>query len=285
MKRLLPAVVLAGAIIGLILSRHADHTSSRTPASPPITGQPATVSGSSRLSVPSSEPSASVVPLTDEISRGLRDGSARERDRAFNELLPRLITRDPASAGHLALSWEPGALREEFLGHVIRLWSAADIGGALTWLTSLLDETDRNLASATSTAQVAQADRAGALDLAQALRVGLDDGSLEHLAQLWTEEEPGAALKWATTQPAGVMRDRLLARIAHVRAQQEPAEAAGLVLNHLTPGAARDEAILGVVRQWGVRDPVAATTWVVQFPAGPLQVRALAELETARRLR
>lgn len=249
-----------------------------TPAAAPLAG--------SVLPVPpaSSLPRDPPPPLADQLARALRTGSPAERDRALFQLLPRLIAEDPATAGHLALAWESGPLREEFLRQVIHHWSEADIGGVLTWLTSLLDADDRRLAAAASTAQVAQADPAGALDLAQVLRVGLDDGSAEYLTQIWTEEHPQDAMHWVQARPAGPLRDRLLARIAWVRAQREPAEAAALVLNHMRPGAFQTDALLAIVRHWAVREPAEAAEWVGYFPAGSIQDRALAELATARKL-
>ena len=229
-------------------------------------------------------PTPAHLPAEVELARALR-GDAADRDRAFHLLLPALIARDPALAGHLALAWEPGAVRDELLRQFVRQWAATDLGGTLTWLTSLLDETDRQNAATALTAQVAQDDPAGAIELAQLLHVGVADGSLEHRVQLWTEEKPREVLDWIVRRPADPLHDRLLARIAWTRAQREPAEAAGLVLNHMTPGDARDEALLGVVRQWAVRDPAPATAWVAQFPAGPLHSRALAELATADKLR
>lgn len=221
--------------------------------------------------------------LPDQIGNALRHGSPADRDRALLVLLPKLIAQDPAGAGQLALAWEPGPTRNEFLRQVIHHWAEADIGGVLTWLTSLLDTQDRTIAAATATAQVAQDDPAGALDLAQLLRVGLEDGSFEHLAQVWTEENPRAAMDWVVAQPAGPLRDRLLARIAWVRAQSEPAEAADLVLTRMQPGEAQAAATAAIVRQWALREPADATEWVAHFPEGTLRTRAVAALETARR--
>lgn len=294
MKRPVPLVLLAGAIIGLLVFRR-DPAPPVTLPTPPASAIPATTAALPKPAPaadevapvsPSAPATATATPesLSAEITRALRSGSAAERDHAFNVLLPRLIAEDPAAAGHLALAWEPGPLRDEFLRHVIRLWSSTDIGGTVTWLVSLLDEPDRLTAATAATAQVAQSDPAGAIELSALLRTNVEDGSLERLAQLWTEEKPREAQAWIVEQPASALRDRLLARIAHVRAQQEPAEAASLVLNHLPPGDTRDAALLNVVRQWAVRDPASATAWVAQFPAGPLHTRALAELEIARKI-
>ncbi|HWA27870.1 MAG TPA: hypothetical protein VG734_19600 [Lacunisphaera sp.] len=288
MKPLLPSLLLTGLLVaGWVIG-------SRPPVVAPAVPVPSAAAAPGRpLPVTAGPPanptvSAQAAPRATtevELARALRSGVESDRNRAFHVLLPALVARDPAMAGHLALAWEPGALRDELLRQFIRQWAAADIGGVITWITSLLDESDRRNASLAATAQVAEDDVAGAVELAQLLHVGLDDGSLERRVQIWTEEKPGEALAWIARRPADAVRDRLLARIAWTRAQREPAEAAGLVLSYMSPGEARDDALLAVVRQWAVRDPAPATDWVAQFPAGALHARALAELATAAKLR
>ena len=287
MKRLSSNLLIAGVLAGMLGWQLRPTVESSPPeiryhASPPA----ARTAPRAVLSWLRSEPTVSARwSAPEELTRALRSGSAADRDRAFNVLLPNLVAVDPALAGHLALAWEPGALRDELLRQFIRRWAATDIGGVITWVTSLLKETDRQNAALAATAQVAQDDPAGALELAQLLHTGLDDGSLEHLAQIWTEENPREAVDWIVHRPSDGLRDRLLARIAWTRAQREPAEAAGLVLDHMPPGDARDEALIGVVRQWAGRDPGPASAWVAQFPAGTLQTRALAALGAGRQLR
>jgi hypothetical protein len=288
MKRLLPVVLLVGVITGLIYSRQRESIVPVRPGAPmvqPVSSMLRVPRATKRAPTPAKQPTGDGVTSADEITRALHNGTAAERDRALNILLPALVASDPAAAGHLALAWEPGALRDQLLQEVIRLWSAADIGGAVTWLTSLLNQADRGNAATAAAAQVAQTDTAGAIELSQLLGVGTADGSLEHLTQLWTEENPREAMAWIVTQPTGPNRDRLLSRIAWVRAQSEPIEAANLVLEHMNAGATRDDAVIGVVRQWALREPAGATNWVAQFQSGPLRARALGELETARKLR
>lgn len=215
----------------------------------------------------------------------LRNGTADERDHALRTLLPRMIALDPAAAARLALAWEPGLLRTELLGAVARHWAEADLAAALAWLIALPDAADRAVAATATTAWLAQSDPATAVEIGQWLGAGTDDGSLERTVQLWTEEHPAEAIDWITRQPAHPARDRLLTRIAHVRAQQNPVEAAELVLRHLPAGAVQDEALITVVRHWAARDTDAAAAWVAEFPAGPLHDRAAAEIARARRLR
>lgn len=288
MKRLLSVLLLTGVMVGLIIVFRRPPV----PAAPTATAMPATTAESAvayispistaqdRL-LPSTEHAAS---LEEEITRTLRYGSATERDHALNVLLPALVAQNPKAAARLAEKWELGYLRDELIRQTTMQWSAADIGAAVAWLAGL-ENGDQGTAIPAVTAQVAQTDPASAIELAQAFYLGTNDGSLEHLAQLWTEEKPAEAVAWVTSQPVGFQRDRLLARIAHVRAQQDAGEASHLVLNFMSPGEVRDEAIIAVLRQWALRDPAGAADWVGQFPTGPLLTRARNELETARKLR
>lgn len=268
-----------------------------TPARPP--GAPFVAAGSSdgshrsepltaaaaETTIVLADPPVPNLSLSEQIAQSLRAGSAVERDRALHHLLPRLIATDATAAGRLVLAWEPGATRDELLRQVTHYWSETDIANALSWAVSLGEPADAALAAATATAEVAQSDPAGALDLAQVLRIGLDDGSFEHRAQIWTEDDPSAAVDWVKSQPAGALRDRLLARIAWVRAQREPAEAADLVLNHMRPGETQTEALMATVRHWAVREPAEAAEWIEHFPAGTLRERAAAEIAWAARRR
>lgn len=230
-----------------------------------------------------SEAASLAESLADELAASLRQTTPAARDHALFELLPRLVQRDPSAAGHLALAWEPGALRDELLGQTIRQWTERDVRGAVTWLTSLLDPSDREVAANAMMDAVATSDPAGAIELANVLHLGLADGRVERVAQLWTEQDPRAAIDWALGQAPGLVRDRLLGRMLHVRAQQEPMEAAMLAVAQFPPGNTRDEAVSAVIRQWAVRDFPAATAWASGFAAGPLQARLFQEIEAVHR--
>ena len=288
MKYLSRCLLLTGCLAALVAGLRPAGAGKSGPATVSPPGTVATVPPL-RSIAPPADVALATAPARgsteDELRLALRRDTLAERDRAFTVLLPDLVARDPALAGHLALAWEPGALHDELLRQVISRWAATDLGGVVTWVTSLLDESDRRVAALAATAQVAQDDPAGAIELAQLLHVGVDDGSLEHLAQVWTEENPRAAVDWIAHRPSDPVRDRLLARIAWARAQTDPTEAAGLVLTQLPPGDSRDEALIGVVRQWAGRDPAPASAWVAQFPAGPLHTRALGVIDAATRLR
>jgi len=287
-RKILPVLVTGGllALAGLWWFG-AEKNRSHPPASPLVGHEAANTNEVLPMpaALPESPAPDRAVDLADALKRGLRSPSATDRDHAFAVLLPRLLTLDADAATRLALAWEPGALREELMRQLITRWAAIDLGRTLTWLTGLRDEADRRNAAQAVTDQVGQSDPIGALELAELLRVGSDDGSLFHYAQLWTEENPQAAVAWAVQHKPGQLRDQLLTRVAWVRAQSDPVEAATLVLQHLDAGPVRDQAIAGVVRHWAVRDQVAAEAWVSAFPPGAAKDLALKELATARKLR
>jgi hypothetical protein len=257
----LPVLILAGGLAGIALlftANQPDLPSASAAKTAPARPDPDTIAAAA-----SSPAQAGARPATiGTIERALNHGTTTDREIAFRELLPRMVVSDPAAAGRLALAWEAGPLRQELLREVVRLWAAVDPGSLVTWHTSLADPADRALAAETMTAQVAQADPAGALELAGLLGVGLGDGRIEHRAQMWTEEEPAAAIAWVRMQPSSNLRDRLLARIARVRARSNPTEATNLLLGYMSPGDERDDALLDVVGEWARREAANAAIWI-----------------------
>jgi hypothetical protein len=105
---------------------------------------------------------------------------------------------------------------------------------------------------------------------------------LENLMSQWAEHDEAAAAAYASGKPSGEARNRLLSRVALIRAQSHPAEAAKLAAEQIAPGDIQDEAIIGVLHQWARQDPISALAWVRLFPSGELRARALQELEAAR---
>jgi hypothetical protein len=60
---------------------------------------------------------------------------------------------------------------------------------------------------------------AEAIEVADEFGIGRNDGSLEHLVQIWATEKPHEAMRWLEAQPAGDPRTlQLRARIESVAA-------------------------------------------------------------------
>ncbi len=107
-------------------------------------------------------------------------------------------------------------------------------------------------------------------------------GLLENLTGQWASHDFKAAHEWLRKQEPGDWRDQLMARVAYVGSQSDPAAAAQIVSTEMAPGPKQNEAAISVLHQWAQRDSAAAAAWVDAFPPGDLRTRAQAELEGIR---
>ena len=156
----------------------------------------------------------SVSQLRLELERALVSIDEQKREDALLLLLPRLIALNASEAALIAERCEPGPMREELLRRVAQAWVESDAQPAQDWIASLQDLGERKLAAEAATSALARSDTARAIALADRFAIGRDDGTVEHLAQLWFAENPTAALNWIKAQPAGAHRDQLMARLA-----------------------------------------------------------------------
>ena len=203
-----------------------------------------------------------------EIERALVSIDEVERDRAYTQLLPALIAIDPVAVERLVESCPAGPVRDQLLRHAALGWSAANLDGAIEWVTAMKDDAERDIAATEIVSEVAQADPAHAIEVSDLFGIGRNDGTVEHIAQLWAVENLKASLDWVEAQPPGAPRDQLLARVIAVQAETAPADAANTALNQIGSGPLRDAAVASVVRQWSIQDADAAAAWVEDLPNG-----------------
>lgn len=216
--------------------------------------------------------------LRAQIQAAMQSEFPANQDR-INSWLAEWTQHDPAAAGRFASSLSAGAWRKMTLRQVAQVWTAQDAAGAERWAARLPDEDERASMMAAVCFQVAQSDARSAVEIAE--RHGLEtvQGEVrENLVQQWSEQDATGAAAWISEQPAGEGRDKMVGRLAYVQSQTEPAAAANLVVEQMPTGPIQDEAVISVLHQWALRDPVAAADWVNRFPAGALRDRAQAEL-------
>jgi hypothetical protein len=162
----------------------------------------------------------------------------------------------------------------------LRELAAKDPEGALAAAMKLPVGDERNEALEAVCFGIAETDPADAVKMAKSLNLDAQPGAImENLVQQWAVTDLSSAQAWANNQPAGEQRDGLTMRIAYIMSQTDPASAANLVVSQITPGSTQDEAVMTVLNQWANQDLNAATTWVKGFSVGPLQERAINELE------
>jgi hypothetical protein len=159
-----------------------------------------------------------------------------------------------------------------------REWTRNNPAAAVAWAMSAAEGPQRDTVVETVCPELAQEDPAQAVDLAERAGTGCSN-LLENMAMLWAQREERSAYEWAANKPAGEERDRLLGRIAFVESKSNPAEAARLVAEEISPGSAQEEAAVTVVYQWALQDRNAARAWAQSFPPGSLRDRAIREVE------
>jgi len=153
-----------------------------------------------------------------EIERALVSSDREQRETAFTYLLPELLAQDAARATTLFARQEPGEARDALRDELARQWIRSDRDAAADWMTSL-DEAERRSAATTAVRSLAAGSPAQAIELADRFGVGRDDGSLEHLVQIWATADPAAARSWVASRPPDDPRTaQLRARIETVLA-------------------------------------------------------------------
>jgi hypothetical protein len=221
----------------------------------------------------------SIEQLEAQIQQALQSTNMAGCDHALGDLLPALVHRDAPEAGRFVKTLASEAMRDEALSCVARAWAAQDPEGALSWVSQLPLSEQRTRMLNRCFFEIALTNPAQAVAAAQRFSPEEDlTYVLENLAQQWAANDLARSLSWAQSQPSGALRDRLLARIAFVQSQSNPADAARLVAEQIPAGPDQVEAAISVVHQWGQRDMASAMSWVRSFPAGPVQDRANAEL-------
>ncbi len=159
----------------------------------------------------------------------------------------------------------------------LRKWARNNTAAALTWVHHAPAGSERDAVLEVIAPYLAQSNPAQAVALTDRLS---SQGSnlLENLVMQWAAQDEQAALAYANSRPAGDGRNRLFGRIAFIQSQQNPAEAAQLVAEKISPGTVQDEAAISVVHQWAWSDPNAAMVWAEQLP-DDLRKRAINEVK------
>jgi hypothetical protein len=158
-----------------------------------------------------------VFHLRAAIERALISLNDQEREAAFTTLLSQLIELDPAAAGQLLEECDAGPVCEELFERALAAAAQTDVERAVQWVANVPEDEKRHEAARDLTQLLARADPGAAIEVADRFDVGRDDGSLEHLMQLWAAENPTAAQRWLEAQPAGPHRDQLYARFNFAR--------------------------------------------------------------------
>jgi hypothetical protein len=194
----------------------------RKPASPaplladvPTRQEPEPRQGARRSVIDAVDPAAASHDrdrqLALEIGSAVVSNDIQRRETAFAVLLPELLRADPARVADMVARTPSGDARDALVHEVARQWITRDTAAAVAWLQSLGEE--RAEAASVAVRALAAVSPAQAIDAADRLDVGRDDGSVEHIMQMWAAESPREAKRWLDNQPESARTAQLRARL------------------------------------------------------------------------
>lgn len=218
--------------------------------------------------------------LMRQIQNALSTNDLDDHDLVFTKLLLILIESDPNAAVELANVQQNSSIREEMRHRIAQYWTPQDPFAALSWARQLSDVRERELIIADVCHQISQIAPSEAVRIASEVESrGNSSTAVENLVLQWAIRDPNGADGWVSSLEDSVQRDRMLLRLATLRAQEDPLDAAKMVAERMTGGVDQEEATISVLHQWSLRDAASAREWVEIFPEGGLRERALVEIE------
>jgi hypothetical protein len=146
-----------------------------------------------------------------EIESALLSGDVHRRETAFSMLLPGLLRSEPARLVDILARQPAGEPRDALRDEIARQWITWDTDRAVSWLQTLGD--DRAVGARVAVRALAAISPAQAIDVADRLDVGRDDGSVEHILQIWAMERPREARRWLDHQSDSARTAQLRARL------------------------------------------------------------------------
>jgi hypothetical protein len=146
-----------------------------------------------------------------EIESALVSNDLHRRETAFAALLPELLQAEPVRVVDMVARAPSGDARDTLRDEVARQWITRDTEAAVAWLQSLGEE--RAAVASIAVRALAAVSPAQAIDVADRLGVGRDDGSVEHIMQIWAAESPREARRWLDNQPESPRTAQLRARL------------------------------------------------------------------------
>jgi hypothetical protein len=236
-------------------------------------------SSNPQVATPSSQTAPDSIPVVETVTHPTlpRESS---REVGAKPLQPKPEIRQ--ASADLALTNSDSPVNSQDLDQN-REWARNFPAEALAWLKNAPDGKQRLTIAEIVCSQVAQTNAVAAVKLAEnCLGEGTNNPAqflLDNMAQQWANQDMSAASAWALAKPAGEQRDRLLQRIAIAESSDNPADAARLISEQMSPGSTQNEAAISVVYQWAQKDAPAAMAWAESFPAGDLRDRAIKEVK------
>jgi hypothetical protein len=150
--------------------------------------------------------------LEEAIQDAVNSRDSQWREAAFVFLLPELLQVEPQRLIELVARQKPGPGRDLLRTELSQYWIDRDAPAAMAWMRSL-DESERRASALTALNTIAPVNPLQAIAIALEFDVGLRDGTIERLVQVWAADDPPAVRRWLDTQPREPRMDSVRERV------------------------------------------------------------------------
>jgi hypothetical protein len=185
------------------------------------------------------------------------------------------VQSDPGSAAKWASALPADANRRFALEAIAIAWGTRDPDAAARWAEGFSDEVERTEALTAIASEAVREDPLLAIELAGSLPDAAMGEIIPRAAMEWAAQDSAAAMEWARQISGLSLRVSVLAGIATVWSEQDPASAAAMAVEELPAGRLQADTIVSIVQRWSQRAPADASAWVDQFPEGDLRDAAM----------
>ena len=211
--------------------------------------------------------------MTKELAVELLSGLSPDdlKGAAARRLFDFWATANPSETAVWAQSQGDPETRQSFMNVAALRWAVTDLKAAATWARNLPEGESRTEILAAVGSEAVRSDPLEALRLGIELPTGTAQSDLiQRAAAEWASTDRDSALKWAQQIEDEDLRQRVTEHVAVASAEQDPAGAATIVLQQLSPGEGQDRAVVSIIQRWVQTDPAIASAWVSEFPENAL---------------
>jgi hypothetical protein len=198
-------------------------------------------------------------------------GGAAKWTAAMN-VLEKLAPLDPDAALNLLDQTGTPGYRDQGFSFIAEVRAAQSIPDTLSWAKTLSDGKDQETALRAVASRLASIEPGQAVEFLMSQPAGKQRDQLAGpLAETWAASDPQAASAWASQLPDGPLRQEACSGLERSWAPQDPEAAANFILNSLPPGDARLSLLKDVAEIWrfaGELDTPGAIAWASRLPPG-----------------
>ncbi len=188
--------------------------------------------------------------------------------------------RDPQHAAEAVLKFTSGYASQEALKQVGKTWGASDPAGGLRF-ASTLDSQQRAMLGAELMRAWAGRDLKAAAAFAVAQPDMFRNALAPGLVETWGKSDPAAALAWSQENLKGAARTEAIAGVIKSAAEKSLTTASQLV-SDMQPGAAQNRACASIFETWfakGAGERDAAFEWLASLPDPAARTAALERVQ------